>query len=63
MIDELTECACGLPMEPIAVGSAYKRCANCDVPHDAPTNRDYVFTKVWRQRILAFFPRDGRAAA
>jgi len=51
-------------MRPINAKSDVKMCPNCDVVQEretlgkkrAQTERDYAFTKVWRQRILSYFP-------
>jgi len=64
MIDEAMLCACGLLMEPVRVGSEFKRCDNCDVAaRKIPNARDQAFQKVWASRVIKFYPKPGTAAA
>ena len=66
MIDEVTECGCGLMMQPTHSGSRGVFCSNCDRVQPSEvgdyasgrvgTVRDRIFLTVWRDRNRKFYP-------
>lgn len=75
-VEEQPICACGMPMTPPKLGSAYHICPNCDVIQPSEytpvegergkrraTVQDRRFNLEWERRKREFYPNQGKQAA